>query len=130
MQYSKNRATRAIGNISSFLNCLYLSNVLVFLWNRVVFGFPHVTHNRTDTYYFSLTKTLDYYSFLPSNMTHHMQVNVINRATIAHLAILGPVTCTDANPEFESENQRTSNSLPYDSADIESRTHCGHAIKY
>ena len=70
----------------------------VFLWKRVVFGFPHVTHNRTDTYYLSVAKTLDYYSFLPSNMTHHMQVNVVNRATIAHLAILGPVACTDANP--------------------------------
>ena len=87
----------------------------VFLRKRVVFGFPHVTHNRTDTYYLSVAKTLDYYSFLPSNMTHHMQVNVVNRATIAHLAILGLVACTDANPEVESESQRTSNSLPYDS---------------
>ena len=52
-----------------------------------------------------LKPLVDYCSFLPSNMTHHMQLKVI-KATIANLAILRRITwivsATDANPEVES----------------------------
>ena len=62
-----------------------------------------------------LKPLVDYCSFLPSNMTHHMQLKVI-KATIANLAILRRITwivsATDANPEVESGNQMTSASPP------------------
>lgn len=84
----------------------------------------------TDKYHFSVAKTLDYCSFLPSNMTHHMQLKVI-KAAIANLAILRRipwiVSATDANPEVESANQMTLASSPCH-IKYQSRTHCAHAI--
>ena len=77
-----------------------------------------------------LKPLVDYCSFLPSNMTHHMQLKVI-KATIANLAILRRITwivsATDANPEVESGNQMTSASPPRH-IKYQSRTHCAHAI--
>ena len=77
-----------------------------------------------------LKPLVDYCSFLPSNMTHHMQLKVI-KATIANLAILRRITwivsATDANPEVESGNQMTSASPPCH-IKYQSRTHCAHAI--
>ena len=77
-----------------------------------------------------LKPLIDYCSFLPSNMTHHMQLKVI-KATIANLAILRRITwivsATDANPEVESANQMTSASSPCH-IKYQSRTHCAHAI--
>ena len=62
-----------------------------------------------------LKPLVDYCSFLPLNMTHHMQLKVI-KATIANLAILRRMTwivsTTDANTEVESANQMTSASSP------------------
>ena len=63
-----------------------------------------------------LKPLVDYCSFLPLNMTHHMQLKVI-KATIANLAILRRMTwivsTTDANTEVESANQMTSASSPF-----------------
>ena len=77
-----------------------------------------------------LKPLVDYCSFLPSNMTHHMQLKVI-KATIANLAILRRMTwivsTTDANTEVESANQMTSASSPCH-VKYQSRTHCAHAI--
>ena len=77
-----------------------------------------------------LKPLVDYCSFLPSNMTHHMQLKVI-KATIANLAILRRMTwivsTTDANTEGESANQMTSASSPCH-VNYQSRTHCAHAI--
>ena len=77
-----------------------------------------------------LKPLVDYCSFLPLNMTHHMQLKVI-KATIANLAILRRMTwivsTTDANTEVESANQMTSASSPCH-VKYQSRTHCAHAI--
>ena len=74
----------------------------------------------------------DYCSFLPSNMTHHMQLKAI-KATIVNLAILRRiiwiVSATDANPEVESANQMTSASSPCH-IKYQSRTYCAHTIFY
>ena len=77
-----------------------------------------------------LKPLVDYCSFLPLNMTHHMQLKVI-KATLANLAILRRipwiVSATDANPEVESANQMALVSSPCH-VKYQSRTHCAHAI--
>ena len=89
----------------------------------------------TDTVPINITSQwlkplVDYCSFLPLNMTHHMQLKVI-KATIANLAILRRMTwivsTTDANTEVESANQMTSAWSPCH-VKYQSRTHCAHAI--
>ena len=77
-----------------------------------------------------LKPLVDYRSFLPSNMTHHMQLKVI-KAAIANLVILCRITwivsASDANLEVESANQMTSASSPC-YIKYQSRTYCAHAI--